>query len=303
MKNFKKMAIALGVIAPVMAFSQTAPTGAPPANNVNSQARAAWYRGGNFLVNGANNIFGTMAGFNSPIYTYTNGIARSVLSGNRTSTINGYTINNSGYMGLGRNSTQSTSSLPGSLNNGIWNDLGPYSLLHLNGNQNFVQEEGYRPWMKTGVTFTDNVDMSYIGLRAIDGVVNKNEFVMLWSNNAATNASGPDDMVFRFTDQGNGNNNINTGNLLDNGDLDGLHIARFTGTGEFGLGNTFGMGNPIYVRPTSLQHLSLSNNRSVYTQFTNRNTAVGSGTGETTNDGLRIGIHGNNNPPAGASLA
>ena len=27
MKNFKKMAIALGVIAPVMAFSQTAPTG------------------------------------------------------------------------------------------------------------------------------------------------------------------------------------------------------------------------------------------------------------------------------------
>lgn len=70
------MAITLGVIAPMVAFSQTAPTGAPPANNVNSQARAAWYRGGNFLVNGANNIFGTMAGFNSPIYTYTNGIAR-----------------------------------------------------------------------------------------------------------------------------------------------------------------------------------------------------------------------------------
>jgi len=71
MKNFKKMAIALGVIAPVMAFSQTAPQGNPPASNTNARAAAAWYRGGNNPTS-PDNIFGTM--WNSPIYTYTNGI-------------------------------------------------------------------------------------------------------------------------------------------------------------------------------------------------------------------------------------
>jgi len=74
MKNFKKMAIALGVIAPVMAFSQTAPQGNPPASNTNARAAAAWYRGGNNPTS-PDNIFGTM--WNSPIYTYTNGIGRT----------------------------------------------------------------------------------------------------------------------------------------------------------------------------------------------------------------------------------
>ena len=40
---------------------------------------------------------------------------------------------------------------------------------------------------------------------------------------------------------------------------------------------------------------SLSNYRSVWQQFINRNTAFGSNTGETANDGLRIGIVGNSN--------
>jgi hypothetical protein len=46
------------------------------------------------------------------------------------------------------------------------NNRGAFSLLHLNGN-GIVQEFGYRPWMKTGITLSDNNDMSYIGLRQV----------------------------------------------------------------------------------------------------------------------------------------
>jgi hypothetical protein len=41
--------------------------------------------------------------------------------------------------------------------------------LHLNGrDQGFAQDFGFRPWMKTGITLTDNQDLSYMGLRQID---------------------------------------------------------------------------------------------------------------------------------------
>ncbi|MBL7897551.1 MAG: tail fiber domain-containing protein, partial [Crocinitomicaceae bacterium] len=102
-------------------------------------------------------------------------------------------------------------------------------------------------------------------------------------------------LVFRFT---SGNVAISgaVANTISNSlvavnDLDGLHVVRFTETGLMGLGNTFGVGNALYVQPQSLAHLSLSNNRDVWTQYTNRTTSVpGSGTGENSNDGLRIGI-------------
>ena len=45
------------------------PTGNAPANNTTAQALAAWYRGGNALINGNNNIFGKR--WNSGIYTMT----------------------------------------------------------------------------------------------------------------------------------------------------------------------------------------------------------------------------------------
>ncbi len=63
--------------------AQIGPQGNPPANNVNAQANAAWYRGGNNPVGpaGNKNIFGTAAGFNSPIYTVTNGENRTTLMG------------------------------------------------------------------------------------------------------------------------------------------------------------------------------------------------------------------------------
>lgn len=81
-----KLIITIG-LASNLAYSQTPPTGIPPANNNNAQAGAAWYRGGNNPGGGAgtNNIFGTM--WNSPIYTVTDGQTRSVLNGDLTTNI------------------------------------------------------------------------------------------------------------------------------------------------------------------------------------------------------------------------
>lgn len=71
-----------------IAYSQSPPTGSPPASSTAAQAGAAWYRGGNALSNG-NNIFGTM--WNSPIYTVTNGVNRTKLNGAISYTINSFT--------------------------------------------------------------------------------------------------------------------------------------------------------------------------------------------------------------------
>ncbi|OIO41420.1 hypothetical protein AUJ10_01010 [Candidatus Pacearchaeota archaeon CG1_02_31_27] len=80
-----------------------APTGTPPPNinNVNQTSQSAWFRGGNFPVGfaGTNNIFGTM--WNSPIYTYTNGIGRTKLNGNISYPVNGFAGNRNGNILLG----------------------------------------------------------------------------------------------------------------------------------------------------------------------------------------------------------
>src|SRR5690606_8428180 len=146
--------------------------------------------------------------------------------------------------------------------NELYSNVGAFSLLHLSGSTGtFAQPNGHRSWMKTGITFTDNNDMSYIGLRQIGTGNDITETTITWTDNSGGGAYGPDDMVFRFTTDIN-NNTIST-DLNTEGDADGRHIARFTGTGEFGLGNTFGInatGTPanLYVRPASLGHYSLS---------------------------------------------
>lgn len=63
-------------------------------------------------------------------------------------------VNTSGYVGIGENDN-----LFGGQQ--IWTNKGPFSMLHLNGNNSggSVQELGYRPWMKIGMTVTSNSDM------------------------------------------------------------------------------------------------------------------------------------------------
>lgn len=265
-----------------------------------------WRRGGNLAAppgqGGTNNIFGTF--FNSPIYTYTNSLPRMKLNGATTSDINGYTNNDTeGFLLLGNDATSF-----GGPN--LYTDLGAYSLLHLNGSTgNDLQEYGYRPWMRTGVTFTDNSDLSYFGLRALGRAnqLDNTETVIMWSDNPVNNQWGPDKMVFRFSGWGGNDGATVSQNRLSTTDLDGLHVAQFTGYGFMGLGNTFGtdvgtMG-ANYIDPQSLLHLSYdrrggaANEGYGFMQITYRANANLRGSGETNRDGLRLGIDNQINNP------
>ncbi len=260
---------------------------------------AFWRKGGNLGVPTSPNIFGTAAGNNNPIYTYTNGIARSKLNGNVGYVVNGYAGARNGYLLIGSNANSFQTG------RNLYTQMGAFSLLHINGaTGNNVQELGYRPWMRTGVTFTQNQDLSYFGLRKLSTNTNQldiTETVLLWSDNA-TNAAGPDKLVFRFSGYGGSDGNSVSGNRLSSTDLDGLHVAQFPGLGLMGLGNTFGtnatgMAAANYVDPVSLLHLSYdrrggnANERYGFMQVTYRdNNPNRPGSGETTVDGLRLGI-------------
>lgn len=57
-------------------------------------------------------------------------------------------------------------------------------MLHLAGRDGtFVQDGGYRPWMKTGITFTDNNDLSYFGLRKVGTGTDLTETTIAWTDN------------------------------------------------------------------------------------------------------------------------
>lgn len=287
-------------------FGQVPITNTDPSGNASgTNNQQYWSRGGNTSAIGTNNVFGTAATFNSPIYTVTNGVNRTKLNGSFTNSANQYdidgyttfgntntTVNTSGYMLLGPNGTFQTEP---TLN--IYNNKGAYSLLHLNGTAP-IQQNGYRPWMKTGITFTDNQDMSYFGLRQIGTGLDWTETVMNWSDNQG---GLEDDMCFRFTGAPTSSTTIDMANLRSTVDLDGLHIARYTANGRYALGNTFGYiaapGHPLgYVAPQSLFHMSYdrqngaANEAYGFMQVTYRDAGAVLGSGETEQDGLRLGI-------------
>jgi hypothetical protein len=232
-------------------LAQQVPTVNDPGGVIPSGQNSTqyWSRAGNQLVGGINNIFGTK--WNSPIYTITNDQYRMKLNGIVNYPVNGFAGQRNGYLLLGFSQNYATSLFTGATS-------GAFSQLHINGpNGTLVQNGGYRPWMQTGVTFTDNDDLSYFGLRKVGAGTDKTETILSWSDNSSA-PIGPDDLVLRFTAAG-GNPTIDAADLTNPLDLDGLHVARFTGIGNFGLGNTFGIDNPAYVEPQSLAHYSLSN--------------------------------------------
>lgn len=125
----------------------------------------------------------------NPLLFKTVGINRMKLNGNYTSGTNQYAIdgftfgatanniNTSGYLLLGQEVQNGT----------FFNTKGAFSMLHLNGDKGaFVQELGYRPWMRTGITFTDNQDLSYFGLRQVGTGFDITETTMTWSDNSST---------------------------------------------------------------------------------------------------------------------
>ncbi len=156
------------------------------------------------------------------------------INGSQTSTINGFTVNNSGFACLSNNQA-------------FWSGAvsSPYSLLHLAGSGTNTQELGYRPWMIDGITFTGNSDMSFVGPRAISNDLT--EFVIAWSDN--TNGStGPDDFVVRFT---NGDGTASSGPAS----AEGLEMMRFAADadGKVGVGDEFGI--TTLTRPQRRLHV------------------------------------------------
>lgn len=293
--ELKGLCIIIGLLCSNYINAQQPPTGSAnstitPWNPNNSSY--AWFRGGNLPGGGAgtNNIFGTM--WNSPIYTVTNGINRMKLNGTfggaTQYTINGFTfaggVNTSGYLLLGENNNTP-------MGNPLFSSKGAFSLLHLNGPGSFVQEGGYRPWMKTGVMFTANNDAGWIGLRPTANL-DVTDFVINWSDNpgAGQGSQTPDNLVFTFTSF---NGNTAPVNDLIGNSVNGREILRMNTNGNIGVGPRF---NNL-IQPQSTFHIHQENFSSSYLQISNQTmTTPGTQTGPTAitaANGLRLGIVGN----------
>ena len=137
----KKIKFILGFIL-ISSYSLAQP---PTGTGGNSKD---WHRGGNLNAppgqGGVDNIFGTM--WNSPIYTYTNGVGRTRLNGSLITTINAIPGQDvSGYFGIAPNA--------------YFNTNVPRSMMHLQGNNNSGSNDGgWRTWMRTGIFISENSD-------------------------------------------------------------------------------------------------------------------------------------------------
>lgn len=202
----------------------------------------------------------------SPLDFRTANIPRMKLNHNVTYSINGSNAARNGYLLLGVDMPL----WPGGPNE-LYTNVGAFSLLHLSGNTGtFAQPNGHRSWMKTGITFTDNNDMSYIGLRQIGTGNDITETTITWTDNSGGGAYGPDDMVFRFT---TGDGTI-TDDLGGSG-LNGREIMRMNTNGNIGIGPRFSND----FQPKSILHQHQENAVSSWFQISNQNSA---GTAQTT---------------------
>jgi len=57
---------------------------------------------------------------------------------------------------------------------------GPYTMLHLAAATDNAQQLSYRPWMRTGVTFTGNADHGYVGQKGKE--LDYTDMVIHWSD-------------------------------------------------------------------------------------------------------------------------
>lgn len=256
MKNFKKFKLLLiGLISSIGIMAQQAPTNNNPSGNASgTNDKKFWSRAGNTMTQGTNNIFGTM--WNSPIYTYSAGLFRTILNGDRTvpnpRTV-GLPINTDGFMGL--------------------NTLSPYARLHISAPGSFGVFGGYRDWMREGLLLQKESDHLWLGIRSVTPL--QNDAILNWGDDPSSIGAGPDNMLFVYTEFGT----AATGAKSDNG----LEIMRLTPEGDVGIGPVFSNT----TQPTSLLHLNRELTQQTWLQVTNQ-----TGTGQTANDGLRMGITG-----------
>lgn len=169
------------------------------ANHVAGQSSTA-----NNIPGGGKFLGYNAGGTGGDIDFRTNNVNRMRLMQSGNSTINGYNVNRSGFLGLSQE--------PAFFTSGVQS---PYSLLHLNGNNggNNPQQLGYRDWMRYGIVFTHNRDLMYVGPRSNGTDIT--DAVIAWADNPAGPGLGPDVLRFLFT----------------SGTTDEVEIARMTGEG------------------------------------------------------------------------
>ncbi|MFN3876432.1 MAG: hypothetical protein ACK4L7_11035, partial [Flavobacteriales bacterium] len=135
------------------------------------------------------------------------------------------------------------------------NAPGPYTLLHLAAEGGNAQQDSYRPWMNTGITFTGNRDHQYIGQKGKQS--DYTDLVIHWSDNPGEWLK--DRLRFIFTSGYDGN--ASTGAQSE----EGLEFMRFwpnryedphVGVGDFYAAN---LADPTITAPT--ERLDVVNGR------------------------------------------
>lgn len=158
---------------------------------------------------------------NFPIQWFTDNTQRMWLNATQTGqTVNSYTgLDLSGHLGVG-------TTVPSQI----------LTFLHINDNATFLA--GYRPWMRTGLSMSEQTDWMYVGTKResedrIDAVIN-------WCDNKEADPTyGPDALRFIFTRDPVLPNTVSS--------LDGLEIARMIpaadgNQGFVGIGDYFNAG-------------------------------------------------------------
>jgi len=159
----------------------------------------------------------------------TNNANRMKLNRNVSYDINGFNEPRDGFLWIGPDA-------PLGGGGSYYNNKGAFSLLHLNGTTAIAAFElGYRPWMKTGITFTENSDMMYIGRKNTNPELDQTDAVISWSDDEASPPwSGPDNMLFLFT-KGNASSISNPDGDHTGSGMNGREIMRLTAVGNVGI--------------------------------------------------------------------
>ncbi len=276
----KKINLLIGAsIISMNIFAQQNPTANSPAapGQNGTNARDFWSRAGNSGVgaNNSNNIFGTAAGFNSPIYTQTDGVTRMRLNGTLTTPIWSVNQNVSGYIGIDPT--------------GFFNTNVPQTMLHLHSSNVPVFTTGWRRWMKTGIFIEENSDAMYVGLKT-ETNNNRSDAVINWSDDY-NNGPGPDKLRFIFTGSTPTGDGVAGASAYDANGLNGYEYMRMqpypavTNSANFPIGH-IGIG-PDFTNalpPQNRLHINAENNLATFIEISNTQ-----GTGQTGNDGLHIG--------------
>jgi hypothetical protein len=288
-----KIKIIVSTLLTSVSIYAQVPTGVPPTpypafNPPTTQnvANRAWYRGGNALGSpgATNNIFGTAAGFDSPIFVQTDGGNRLMFShlaaGAQLQVYPGSLLN----------------PLPGNLLTriGISRDgsqpiTKPLSLLHLGYNSPISGiAAGHRSWQDIGTMYMAETDNFYVGLRQKNSVDPKGRIssvlatpndaqdaVISWGDNYTNNGPAPDNnLTFIFHAP------LNPAFGYAGSDY-GREVMRINGDGNVGIG-------PVFYDNAKMQNMLHINNdltNPAYVQISNQTA-----TGQTANDGFHLGI-------------